>query len=143
MPYTTDLETYKLEQTVRLKKYYTTNKSKLTGFNNLNHFTTWFEQTSLACDYKCHYCETSLFDIRRLLNAGIINGRLVRGGSLRGPNFELDRTDPFGEYSEVNCVLSCYYCNNDKSNTFSYEIYKNTIGPNRHESLKFLIESIL
>ena len=142
MPYTTDLEIYNLEQSTRLKKYFTTNKSKLTGFNNFTQFKNWFEHLSETSDYKCHYCETSLFDIRRLLNAGIINGRLVRGGSLRGPNFELDRTDPFGEYSEENCVLSCYYCNNDKSNTFSYLIYKNIMGPLRHESLKSLIDSL-
>lgn len=29
--------------------------------------------------------------------------------------------DPNGVYEWENCVLSCYYYNNDKSNTFDYE----------------------
>lgn len=80
---------------------------------------------------KCHYCNTDILDIRRLLNAGVIRGRGVRGTGLRGPNFEIDRKNPFDVYNERNCVLSCYYCNNDKSNTFSYETYLNVIGPSR------------
>lgn len=28
---------------------------------------------------------------------------------------------------------ACYYCNNDKSNTFSYDIYRNEIGASRKE----------
>jgi hypothetical protein len=142
MPYTTDLTNYNQEQVTRLENYYRTNRRKLVGFETFNQFNQWFNQASDNNQHKCHYCNISILDIRRLINSGIINGRLVRGGSLRGPNFEIDRMDPFGEYNQDNCVLSCYYCNNDKSNTFSYTTYKNVIGPLRHESIKLLLRQI-
>jgi len=31
--------------------------------------------------------------------------------------------DPKGPYSKDNCVLSCGFCNNDKSDVFSYDQY--------------------
>ena len=43
----------------------------------------------------------------------------------------IDKKDASGVYDYQNCVLSCYYCNNDKSNTFGYELYKNIIGEGR------------
>jgi hypothetical protein len=56
-------------------------------------------------------------------------------------NFEIDRKDPFEVYNEGNCVLSCYYCNNDKSNTFDYEIYKETFGPVRKVAWEKLLDA--
>ena len=121
------------EEKERVSKYYSTHKKKLIGFNEKSDFVNWYITKLLNEDTKCHYCETSILEIRNLLNHGLIKGRKVgRGGSgLRGPNLELDRMDPFGIYSDENCVLSCYYCNNDKSNTFDYETYKNIVGPSK------------
>ena len=129
MPFTIDVQEYREEQINRIPSYYNTNRAKLTGFESRQRFIDWYFNELNLHDNRCHYCNTSILDIRRLINAGIINGRAVRNGALRGPNFELDRRDPFGVYNEENCVLCCYYCNNDKSNTFSYEIFLNIIGP--------------
>lgn len=129
MPYVTDLEAFLIEQESRVHKYYSTNRSKLVGFENKERFINWYLNQLKLQDNKCHYCQTSILDIRKLLNANVILGRRVSGNGLRGPNFEVDKMDPFGKYDEDNCVLSCYYCNNDKSNTFGYEIYKDVIGP--------------
>jgi hypothetical protein len=131
MPYTTNEQEFLREQESRLITYYNTNKSKLAGFQNRERFIEWFLNELYIHDKKCHYCNTSILDIRNLLNMGVISGRAVGGGGIRGHNLEIDRMMPGEEYSERNCVLSCYYCNNDKSNTFSYEIYRNTIGPTR------------
>ena len=39
-------------------------------------------------------------------------------GRTRGVWLEIDRKKPKESYSEDNCVLACYFCNNDKSDVF-------------------------
>lgn len=48
----------------------------------------------------------------------------------RGKSFEVDRKKPKGPYSKDNCVLCCYFCNNDKSDVFVSEDYIKFIGGN-------------
>ena len=131
MPYTTNQEEFIIEQESRIKSYYKSNKIKLVGFETPERFINWYLHELYINNNKCHYCSTSILDIRDLLNRGIITGRAVRGKGIRGNNLEIDRMMPGEEYSERNCVISCYYCNNDKSNTFSYDTYRNIIGPTR------------
>ena len=131
MPYTIDQDLFLIEEKERIKKYYNANKSKLIGFEDQQSFINWYMHELYFNENKCHYCETSILKIRELLNAGIINGRAVRGSGKRGPSLEIDKKDASGIYDYQNCVLSCYYCNNDKSNTFGYELYKNIIGEGR------------
>lgn len=50
-------------------------------------------------------------------------GKLGRGQS-RGVWLEVDRLIPKGNYSPENCVLACYFCNNDKSDVFHGNDYK-------------------
>ena len=129
MPYIIDPEEFAIEQRRRITTYYYTNRLKLAGFETKQLFIEWYLHELYIHENKCHYCDTSILEIRQLLNANVINGRRVRGDGMRGPNLEIDKRDAFGEYNEGNCVLSCYYCNNDKSNTFDYEVYKHIIGP--------------
>lgn len=126
----------------RIAKYYTTNKKKLVGFNTKQDFIDWYLQELARSEHKCHYCNTSILSIRQLINTGVINGRKVSGGGIRGANFELDRKDPMGDYHEQNCVLSCYYCNNDKSNTFDYHTFLNIIGPAKMLAWNTLIKAL-
>ena len=44
--------------------------------------------------------------------------------STRGKSLEIERIED-KEYSENNCELSCYWCNNAKSDVFTYEEFKN------------------
>lgn len=131
MKNTTDVNAYISEEKSRIEKYFKQNKQKLTGYTNKNTFVDWYLKELEENECKCHYCKTSILTIRELINKNQIKGRKVRGNGWRGPNFELDRKDPNGAYSESNCVLCCYYCNNDKSNTFSYDTYAKIIGPTR------------
>jgi hypothetical protein len=142
MPYTTDPGEFITEQERRVIKYYSTNKSKLSGFQGRQDFIDWYLHEIHFNENKCHYCKTSILDIRKLLNAGLIAGRLVKGGGLRGPNFEIDRMNPNGIYEWRNCVLSCYYCNNDKSNTFDYETYIDIIGPAKRHAWQLLLNRL-
>lgn len=129
MPYTTNPEQFSSEQRTRIVSYYYSNKQKLAGFESKQRFIDWYFHELYTQENKCHYCDTSILEIRMLLNANLVSGRRVRGTGMRGPNLEVDRRYAFGEYNEGNCVLSCYYCNNDKSNTFDYDVYKYIIGP--------------
>lgn len=131
MPYTIRPEDFLREQEERLSSYYNANKKKLELFESEEIFKNWYLHELYFYENKCRYCNTSILDIRELLNANLIKGRGVRGAGIRGHNLEIDRMNPGIEYSEANCVLACYYCNNDKSNTFSYDVYLNIIGPTR------------
>jgi hypothetical protein len=142
MPYIISPIDFIEEQERRVTKYYSTNKVKFSGFDGRQNFIDWYMHEIYFHDNKCHYCKTSILDIRKILNAGLINGRSVRGGGLRGPNLEVDRRDPFGVYEVRNCVLSCYYCNNDKSNTFDYETYLEIIGPAKKQVWDTLLERL-
>lgn len=142
MSYIIDPIKFITEQERRVVKYYSTNKLKLSGFADRQEFIDWYLHELYINENKCHYCKTSILDIRKLLNAGLITGRLVKGGGLRGSNLEIDRKDPYGVYEWRNCVLSCYYCNNDKSNTFDYETYLNFIGPAKKQAWKNLINKL-
>ena len=122
---------YLQEQAIRLPNYFKTNKSKLTGFETLESFIAWYMQELNNNGCRCHYCDTSILEIRNLIDDGTVTGRRVRGHGLRGHNFEIDRKNSELGYTPENCVLSCYFCNNDKSNTFSYNTYKYVVGPSR------------
>ncbi len=121
MLFTTDSLLFRDEQSQRINIYYSSNRVKLEGFGGRQSVINCYFHDIYFHENKCHYCNTSILDIRSLLNAGIINGRLVRDGGLRGSNFVVDRRNPFRVYEERNCVPSCYYCNKDKSNTFDYK----------------------
>lgn len=43
---------------------------------------------------------------------------IISRGVNRGYWLEIDRKNPKALYSSDNCVLSCYFCNNDKSDVF-------------------------
>lgn len=70
---------------------------------------------------RCEYCETSLKEIRNLINNNKIRNKR---SDTRGYNLELDRKEPNYEYYKDNVVLSCYWCNNAKTDEFTYKEFK-------------------
>lgn len=82
-------------------------------------FKEWFEHSDF--DKGCHYCHITnerskeLFDLRP---------QATRGGR-RGKRLELDRRNPILSYDNLeNLVWSCYWCNNAKTNFFTYNEFK-------------------
>lgn len=73
----------------------------------------------IARSSKCGYCQITTDEIDHLIN----NGRIFKK-RLRGYNMELDRKDSNYEYTPVNCVPCCYWCNNAKTDEFSAEEFK-------------------
>lgn len=64
-------------------------------------------------DRKCYYCGIAELQIRKLWKEGELYTKRYRGYKM-----EIDREN-FHEYDDI--VLSCYYCNNAKSDVFSRE----------------------
>jgi hypothetical protein len=100
------------------------------GFTSKTVFASWFTLRLQQQDFCCYYCETSILDIRSLISQGLLKTRATGYGQ-RGPVLEIDKKENHLGYNQDNCVLSCYYCNNDKSYTLDSAAYKQYFGPNR------------
>jgi hypothetical protein len=68
---------------------------------------------------KCFYCETTIEEFNELYDKHKIYKKAERGWK-----FEIDRKEPNNEYSVVNCVMACYWCNNAKTDEFNAEEFK-------------------
>ncbi|MDA9262419.1 hypothetical protein N9P55_01480 [bacterium] len=83
-------------------------------------FINWY---SMQESFGCHYCGIKAEEQRKLIELGILTSKRFfissshqkKRGSSRGRFLEVDRKVPDGDYSSDNCVLCCYFCNNDKS----------------------------
>lgn len=115
-------------------------KKERAAFDSADKLAEWFVEKLISQKYSCYYCETSIFDINKLINGGYLKTRAVRGGGLRGPVLEIDKNDE--TYVPENCVLSCYYCNNDKSYTSTMNEYKQHFGENRNKYFKVLLSKL-
>ena len=108
------------------------------GFNDKIAFTDWFIAQLARQNFNCYYCETAILDIRILIERGLLKIRKT-GYGWRGPVLEVDKRSNHLGYGPDNCVLACYYCNNDKSYTLDSEAYKQFFGPNRKIFFDYLI----
>ena len=89
-----------------------------TYFNErgIDHFVKWF----LSLDKKCCYCGIEEYKIKALFESGRLSTKRSRGKSL-----ELERIDSTSnQYTEMNCELACYFCNNHKSDIITKEEHK-------------------
>ena len=81
------------------------------------HFEEIFPQEKfnrlISVDY-CHYCKITKQEIESLGEKHKLRKKNFRGWSL-----EIDRLDSNLEYTEKNCVMACYWCNNAKTDEFS------------------------
>ena len=68
---------------------------------------------------KCYYCKTTKtqFDL-------LYDDHKIYKKAERGWKFEIDRKEPNKEYFEDNCVMSCYWCNNAKTDEFDADEFK-------------------
>lgn len=69
---------------------------------------------------KCHYCKITEENIKLLIE----KKKIYKKHITRGWTFEIDRLKPNEEYYEKNCVLSCYWCNNAKTDEFDGDEFK-------------------
>jgi len=132
-----DLDLYYQKESHRVAKNF--NRAKHKGFKDKDEFSGWFINQLKANNCRCYYCETSIHDIRRLIEAGILKERKT-GNGFRGRILEVDKNEK--DYLKDHCVVSCYYCNNDKSYTSEKDDYKENFGANRKIYFSKLIDQI-
>ena len=65
---------------------------------------------------KCKYCGISEKDIEELKSTGKIVTKRARGNTM-----EIDRLNSNKEYTIDNIVLACYWCNNAKTDEFTFK----------------------
>lgn len=111
----------------KLKADFSRRKQKgLNSFLDFESFKDWYYQQPKTC----FYCGISEMECQEIAMTGILksnrfpqDGKLGQGQS-RGVWLEVDRINPKENYSPDNCVLACYFCNNDKSDIFHGEEYR-------------------
>lgn len=76
---------------------------------------------------KCSYCGITLQQIQIFREKSQLSSKSGRGFSL-----EIDRKEPNLEYKKNNCCMSCYWCNNAKTDEFlAYEFKEIAWGINQ------------
>ena len=78
-------------------------------------FIKWYIKQKDECHF-CHITEEQSFRYYEHLRK---SGYRTTLNSTRGKSFEVDRLDNKGLYTDKNCKLVCYYCNNAKSDVFN------------------------
>ena len=68
----------------------------------------------------CAYCNITPEEIIQLADHKQLHKKNYRGWTL-----EIDRLDSNLEYKKENCVMSCYWCNNAKTDEFTREEFMN------------------
>jgi hypothetical protein len=98
---------------VRLQKYYVTQIFPVVfPYEGFKDFITSRNE--------CEYCHITVEKIKALIDAQLLNKKK----DTRGWSLEIDRKKPNYEYTKENCVWCCYWCNNAKTDEFSYDEYK-------------------
>jgi len=71
---------------------------------------------------ECSYCKITENEISKLINSCSIKTKRL---STRGRSMEVDRINPHLGYTKDNINLSCYWCNNAKTDEFLEDEFKN------------------
>ncbi len=118
---------YRQKTPEQLKANYNSRiKKDLNAFISFEDFLTWYYNEEKIC----HYCGLTELQSQKIVTIGLLTSNrfpqngLTGPGQARGMWLEVDRIKPKDAYSESNCVLACYFCNNDKSDVFDGEDYK-------------------
>ncbi|MFK5936830.1 MAG: HNH endonuclease signature motif containing protein [Sulfurimonas sp.] len=88
------------------QKKYTFSEVKDTDYEKK---LSWEKFVKMMIEDNCAYCGVSIEQIN--------NMKLFTKRS-RGYTLEVDQKDPYGNYTDENCVACCYWCNNAKTDEF-------------------------
>lgn len=135
---------YKEKTKKQLESWYKDKvKQDLNGFESFDDFYSWYEV--YVMDGTCFYCGLTERESQKIVHDGLLTskrfplgGRFSQGVN-RGYWLEIDKRNPKGQYSRENSVPCCYFCNNDKSDVFTDEQYKEFVN-DRPSFLKRLLE---
>ena len=88
------------------------------NFISLNHFKNTIFRDE---DRQCEYCEIKESEIKKLIESNLIKTKRL---GTRGRIMEIDQIEPNQGYTSENMVLCCYWCNNSKTDEYSYLEFK-------------------
>jgi len=123
----------------KLKQRVAEDKRSGVGFTpdsmiNENDFCEWYVNEVKSNGGKCFYCDIT--QLEGVMYYEYLETNKIRtpwgnkgGKSTRGKTLEIDRMDNKLGYLKGNLALSCYYCNNAKSDVFEPDTFKSMIGP--------------
>jgi len=106
---------YKAKTIESLRRTYYNKKAQI-DFKTFQDFKKWYDLQRKAC----HYCGVKEAVLQQLVTLEKLTSKRF---PKRGRWLEIDRMKPNENYSADNCVLACYFCNNDKSDVFDEKQY--------------------
>ncbi len=125
-------------ESLRVKKNVYKKDKHSAGFKNSHELSEWWKKTITLQKGCCSYCETPIRLIEKCIAEKLVSGRKTRGEGIRGPYMEIEKINHMLGYNPENCVLICYYCNNDKSNVFTKDDYVEFHAPAKKAFFKHL-----
>ena len=136
------------ESELSVEKMITKAKTKVRtsedGFQTAAEFINWWVNAWNNQNGCCYYCNSKFSDLAALIKTNHLAVRKI-GYGVRGPFPEIERLDTTADkniYSKENCVLACYYCNNDKSYVYSSADYKQYFGPAKGLYIQQLLKKL-
>jgi len=116
------------------------NKIEYLKFETLRKGEGWSKLVKRQ-KFKCFYCKTDIRDIQKIILNGIIKMRKRGPDGFSGLHFELDHKNAVNtDNNSENLVAACYYCNNDKSNTITVEVFTKYFGKQRNIAFKKIMK---
>lgn len=94
-------------------------KFKYDDYKNQSTVLSFAKLKKLIMSAKCSYCGITIKQINILSTMKQLNTKRARGYSI-----EIDQKDPCKVYTDDNCVASCYWCNNAKTDEFKPHEFK-------------------
>jgi hypothetical protein len=117
----------------KLYHFYHNRKNKNMINWSLKKFIIWYLKNEKE---GCSYCKCNNKDLFKFYKKTIkYNKRPTRGMSL-----EVDRRKSNKKYSEDNCFLACYWCNNAKTDVFKDKEFKE-IGKAIGKTIKLILNN--
>ena len=137
---TTERKTLNIDEYLNLAKdqitvdeYLNLERQRMTKLKKIN--ADEWEKLIQKQNLKCHYCKTDIRVIQQLIIKKIISLRKRGTAGYSGLHFELDHKNADKtDNNKHNLVASCYYCNNDKSNTIDSDTFEKYFGAARGEA---------
>lgn len=134
---------YRPKHLNQLHSWYSQKTSKgQMGFLSFEQFEKWYSER----DKECFYCGIKEEDCQFIAMTGLLKSKRFPKNGIPGQGtsrcvwLEIDRKNPNEKYSIENCELCCYFCNNDKSDVFDDNQYKEFMQ-NRAGFLRRLINT--
>jgi hypothetical protein len=115
--YDTTKENDKVKAIKKLKSQYSglVQRSKKAGekigWTEFVDFYNWYNNEK----EECFYCNSTLEQVTQYLANEQAKPGKAHKRKKRGYSFEIDRKDHDSNYNSKDCVISCYLCNNAKS----------------------------